>query len=41
MALLGLQGTENFQQMAKETIRNVAISVGIIGDLIIKAYQEN
>ncbi len=41
MALLGLQNISDYQQMAKEAIRNVAISVGITGDFIIKAFQKH
>ncbi len=40
MKLLGLEGIQDYQKMAKEIIRKVAISIGITGDLIIRAYKE-
>jgi hypothetical protein len=39
MSLLGIRGIRDYQQMAKQAIRNVALSVGTAGDLILKAYQ--
>jgi hypothetical protein len=38
MLLLGVDKIEDHQKIAKEAIRRIAISVGVIGDIIMKSY---
>ncbi len=38
--LLGIDNIKDHQKMAKEAIRMIAISVGFIGNIIIKSYDE-
>lgn len=40
LRLLGIEAVDDHQIMAKETIRRIAYSVGVVGDIIIKSYDE-